>query len=266
MSPTVSFIGTGNMGAALIKGLSSLKSMKLVGFDVDREKLNVLCVECGIQAAATMQEAVSLADYVILCVKPQMMKAVLADVRPALAPGKCVISIAAGVTKAQLADWSGHVCPVVRVMPNTPALVGGGVSAVCLDDPDLTEEHRDLVQRIFSTVGSVHVLEEKTFDAFTAVAGSGPAYVFYFMEALIEAAVAAGLPRPLATEIVGDLFRGSTLLARESRTHVSLLREMVTSPAGTTSAALIHLDRQAVRAAIVDAVLAAKKRSEELGA
>jgi len=265
MSLTVSFIGTGNMGAALLKGLSGLASTRLVGFDLDREKLTVLSAGCGLQAAGTVSEAVSLGDFVVLCVKPQMMKAVLSEVRPALAPGKCLISIAAGVTMARLAEWSGHVCPVVRVMPNTPALVGGGVSAVCLEDPGLTGEQRDMVSRIFSTVGSVHVLEEKAFDAFTAVAGSGPAYVFYFMEALVEAAVASGLPRPLAADIVGDLFRGSVRLARESNTHLSLLREMVTSPAGTTSAALNLLDRQAVRAAIIDAVLAAKKRGEELG-
>src|SRR5512140_1531646 len=119
MSATVSFIGTGNMGAALIKGLSGMDSVRLMGFDLDREKLNVLCAECTLLAVPTIQEAVAQADYVVMCVKPQQMKAVLADVHPSLGAGKCLISIAAGVTQAQLAEWTGHVCPVVRVMPNT---------------------------------------------------------------------------------------------------------------------------------------------------
>lgn len=151
-------------------------------------------------------------------------------------------------------------------MPNTPALVGGGVSAVCLDDSKLTPLQREMVQTIFASVGSVHVLEEKSFDAFTAVAGSGPAYVFYFIEAMVEAAVAAGLPRAQAAGIVAELFSGSLKLANQSMTHPSLLREMVTSPAGTTIAALMHLDRQAVRAAIIDAAVASRDRSKALGA
>ena len=265
MSATVSFIGTGNMGTALIKGLSGFDGIRLTGFDLDREKLNALCVECTLFAAPTVSDAVQEGDYVIMCVKPQQMQAVLAQVKPALNADKCLISIAAGVSQEQLASWSGNVCPVVRVMPNTPALVGGGVSAVCLDDPKLTALQREMVQTIFTSVGSVHVLEEKSFDAFTAVAGSGPAYVFYFIEAMVEAAVAAGLPRAQAAGIVAELFSGSLKLANQSMTHPSLLREMVTSPAGTTIAALMHLDRQAVRASIIDAVLAAKARSEELG-
>jgi len=265
MSTTVSFIGTGNMGAALIKGLSGIESITLLGYDLDREKLNVLCAECTMGAVDALQDAVARADYVVMCVKPQQMKAVLAEVKQALTPDKCLVSIAAGVSTAQLHDWTGGICPVSRVMPNTPALVGGGVAAVCLDDPKLTAGQKEMVRAIFSTVGTVHVMEEKGFDAFTAVAGSGPAYVFYFMEAVIEAAVHAGIPRPQATGIVTDLFQGSLKLARESATHVSILREMVTSPAGTTIEALTHMDRKAVRASIVDAVLAAKRRSEELG-
>ncbi|MFZ5425847.1 MAG: pyrroline-5-carboxylate reductase [Thermodesulfobacteriota bacterium] len=265
MTATVSFIGTGNMGAALIKGLSGIESIKLLGYDLDREKLNALCAECTLDAVDELQDAAARADYVVMCVKPQQMKTALAEISPALAPGKCLVSIAAGVTCAQLRDWTGGVCPVARVMPNTPALVGGGVAAVCLDDPGLTPEQKDMVKAIFQTVGTVHVMEEKGFDAFTAVAGSGPAYVFYFMEAVIEAAVHAGIPRPQASGIVSDLFQGSLKLARESATHPSILREMVTSPAGTTIEALTHMDRKAVRASIIDAVLAAKRRSEELG-
>ena len=263
----VSFIGTGNMGAALIKGLSGLAGVKLLGFDVDRKKLDDLRLKCpSLAPRDTLHEAVSQADYIILCVKPQMMRDVLGQLRESLAKNKCLISIAAGITSARLGEWSGHVCPVARVMPNTPALVGESVSAVCLEDPGLTQAHKDMVPRIFATVGSVHVLPEKSFDAMTAVSGSGPAYVFYFMEALIEGAVATGLARPLATQVVGALFKGSVRLALKSGVHVSELREMVTSPAGTTAEALNHMDRMAVKAALIDAVAAAKERSIELGA
>ena len=165
----------------------------------------------------------------------------------------------------KLADWSGNACPVVRVMPNTPALVAAGCTAVCLDDPRLSEAQKKLVTELFAAIGKTFPLPEKDFDAFTALAGSGPAYVMYVMEALIESGVYTGLSRPLATDIVLELLRGSVKMAIESGRHVSELREMVTSPAGTTIEALLHLDRSAVRAAIVEAVAMARDRSIELG-
>lgn len=262
---TVSFIGTGNMGSALIRGIGKLDGVRLAAFDLDREKLNVLCAECSVTAASSPAEAAAMADYVVLCVKPQQMKSVIKELHPKLTEGKCLVSIAAGVTMTNLTKWVGSCCPVVRVMPNTPALVGAGVMAVCLDDEQLTREQKDFVMAMFASIGAVHVLEEKMFDAFTAVAGSGPAYVFYFMEAVVEAAVASGLPRQQATEITMELFAGSVKLAKESMTHLSLLREMVTSPAGTTIAALSHMDRQAVRGSIIDAVEHAVKRGKKLG-
>lgn len=266
MDAAVCFIGTGNMGAALMRGLASQPGISLTGYDLDAAKLSTLCAECSATPVRSIREAVARARYVVMCVKPQQMKGVLADVHPGLAAEKCLISVAAGITGKQLAEWTGHICPVVRAMPNTPALAGAGVTAVCLDDPHLDGERKEVVRAIFASVGDVHVLEEKAFDAFTALAGSGPAYVFYFMEALTEAGVAAGLSRPQSLEIVTGLLGGSLKLAAVSGSHVSQLREMVTSPAGTTIAALNHLDRHAVRAAVIDAVLAAKKRSRELGA
>ncbi len=262
---TISFIGAGNMGSALIRGLAKLEGVQLTAFDLDREKLKALCAECSATAAASPAEAAASADYVVLCVKPQQMRSVVKDLHPMLTQGKCLVSIAAGVTLGNLTKWVGSCCPVVRVMPNTPALVGAGVMAVCLDDPQLNSEQKNFVKAMFASIGAVHVLEEKFFDAFTAVAGSGPAYVFYFMEAVVEAAVASGLPRPMATEITMELFAGSVKLAKESLTHLSLLREMVTSPAGTTIAALSHMDRQAVRGSIIDAVEHAVKRGKKLG-
>jgi len=266
MSAAVCFLGTGNMGSALVKGLSCAP-VRLFGFDVDRQKLDDLhATYPSFTPCASAQEALSQADYVVLCVKPQMMRSVLREAQGALTKDKCLVSIAAGISIAQLKEWSGNVCPVARVMPNTPALAGEGVSALFLDDPGLTPAHKEMIRRIFETVGSVHILAEIYADAFTAVAGSGPAYVFYFMEALVEAAVTTGFARPMATRIVEELFKGSVKLALESGMHISQLREMVTSPAGTTAEALNHMDRMAVKAALIDAVLAAKERSVELGA
>ncbi|NDY55382.1 pyrroline-5-carboxylate reductase [Desulfovibrio sulfodismutans] len=265
MAPVVGFIGTGNMGAAIIRGLSPLGKADLLGFDLNAAKLAELAAETGMAVAKSPLDVATGADYVVLCVKPQHMREVLDSLRPALAKGKCLVSIAAGITMEKLAAWSGGRCPVVRIMPNTPALVGAGSYAVCLDDPKLAQAQKDLVLELFSAIGKTFPLPEKDFDAFTALSGSGPAYVMYFMEALIESGVYVGLSRGLSTDVVLELLRGSVKMALESGQHVSLLREMVTSPAGTTIEALLHLDRSAVRAAVIEAVAMARDRSIELG-
>jgi len=154
---------------------------------------------------------------------------------------------------------------VVRVMPNTPALVGAGVFAVCVEDETLSKQQKDFALQVFEPLGTIHEMAEKDFDAFTAVVGSGPAYVFYFMQACVEAALNLGLPRPQATEMVKGLFSGSAKLVEGSDKSIDELREMVTSPAGTTIRALIHMDRRAVRASIIDAIEHSFKRSKELG-
>lgn len=265
MAAVIGFIGAGNMGSAVVKGLSGAADVRLVGFDPDRKRLDALHEECGLVPVETAGEVVRESDYVMLCVKPQLAKAVLCGIASELTPGKCLASIAAGVTLKRLAEYSGGACPVVRIMPNTPALVGAGVFAVCLDDERLTDAQKAFVPDMFSGVGQVHVLEEKYFDAFTAVAGCGPAYVMYFMEALVEAGVYLGLSRPQTTDIVTALFEGSVKLAEQSDLHMSELREMVTSPAGSTIRGTAHLDRMAVRSAVIDAVAAACARNKELG-
>ncbi len=265
MSPVIGFVGAGNMGSAIIRGLAGRNGLEICGTDLDKGKLAELQRDSGLEPLATPNDVARRADYVVLAVKPQHLHPVLQDMSAHLTDGKCLVSIAAGIPVARLREWSGDICPVVRVMPNTPALVGAGVSAVCLDDTRLSETQKRQVQELFTAVGAVHVLPEALFDAFTAVIGSGPAYVFYFMEALVESAVYLGLPRTQATDMVLGLLAGSGKLAAEGGQHLSLLREMVTSPAGTTARALAHLDRQAVRASILDAVEACYRRSIELG-
>lgn len=264
MNNSVGFIGVGNMGTAIIKGLAAQK-LEVHGCDLDRAKLESLAREVGLKPEATPTDVVKSCRYVILAVKPQHLPKVLEEIAPALTGGHCLLSIAAGVTQARLRELSGGVCPVVRIMPNTPALVGAGVFALCFDDPGLDEERKDFVRAMHAPLGQVHELPEKQFDAFTSIAGCGPAYVFYFMDAVVEAGVNLGLTRAQSTQIVKALFSGSAKLAEESDLHLAELREMVTSPAGSTIRAIIHFERTALRGNVIDAVTEAYHRNIELG-
>lgn len=264
MKNSVGFIGVGNMGGAIIRGLAAQK-LDVHGCDLDRAKLESLAQEVGLKPQATPMDVVKACRYVILSVKPQHLPKVLEEITPALTADHCLLSIAAGVTQARLKELCGGVCPVVRIMPNTPALVGAGVFALCFDDPALDEERRAFVRAMHGPLGQVHELPEKQFDAFTSIAGCGPAYVFYFMDAVVEAGVNLGLTRAQSTQIVKALFSGSAKLAEESDLHLAELREMVTSPAGSTIRAVIHFDRMAVRGSIIDAVNEANQRNIELG-
>ncbi|MGE4293225.1 MAG: pyrroline-5-carboxylate reductase [Desulfovibrio sp.] len=262
MTASIGFVGLGNMGAAIVRGL---QGVELHGTDLNAANVEILARDCGLKPAKDAGELAACCDYLVLAVKPQHARTVCGELAPLLKKGQCLISICAGLTSSKLKGWINGACPVVRVMPNTPALVNEGVFAVCLDDKELSAEQKTFVQSVFQGLGQVHALPEKDFDAFTAVIGSGPAYVFYWMEACIEAAVELGIARPAATKMVEGLFVGSSKLAAQSDKHVSVLREMVTSPAGTTIEALIHMDRTAMRASIIDAIRASYERSIELG-
>ncbi len=262
MTASIGFIGLGNMGSAMVQGL---RDVEIHGFDLNRESLESLQKKSGLLPADSIVDLATVCDYLVLAVKPQHAQNVCLELASVLQDSQCLLSICAGITSQKLKEWTNDKCPVVRVMPNTPALVGEGVFAICLDDEQLSFEQKSFVGEMFKPLGQVHILPEKDFDAFTAVIGSGPAYICYFIEALIESAVELGLARAQATEMVYGLFSGSTKMAIESGKHVSELREMVTSPAGTTIEALVHLDRKSVRASIIDAVKKSYERSIELG-
>ena len=264
MNKSVGFIGVGNMGTAIIKGLVAQK-LDVHGCDLNSSRLEALAKEVGLTIQATPADVVKNCRYVILAVKPQHLPTVLEEISAELTPGHCLMSIAAGITQEKLRTLSHGRCPVVRIMPNTAALVGAGVFALCFDDPALDDERRDFVRTMHAPLGQVHELPEKQFDAFTSISGCGPAYVFYFMDALVEAGVNLGLPRAQSTDIVKALFSGSSKLAEKSDLHLAQLREMVTSPAGSTIRATMHFDRMAMRGNIVDAVTEAYERNIELG-
>ena len=263
MQTTLGCIGCGNMGSAILRGLSGREGLRLVGCDPSGAKLAALA-DAGVEGVADIAAAVRASDIVLVAVKPGQVGAVLGAAMPELDSGKVVVSIASGVSVGSLREMSGGRCPVVRVMPNTPAMVGAGVFALCFEDATLDEVRRTLVKELFEALGRVLVLPEEKFNAFTAVVGCGPAYVFHFMEAVVEAAVTLGFPRHEATDMVVALFAGSVKLAATSGTHLSLLREAVCSPAGNTIAAMNQFDRDAVRGRIIDAILAAYRRGQEM--
>jgi pyrroline-5-carboxylate reductase len=183
---TLGCLGCGNMGTAIIKGLAGFKGLTLHAMDLDRRKVDILDAEYGVVSANTARELTDRVEYLLVAVKPQHIRKTLEDLAPRLTSSQTVISIAAGVTLSQLKTYINGACPVVRVMPNTPAMVQAGVFAVCFDDPALTEEQKAFVKFILTPLGQIHILLEKDFDAFTAVIGCGPAYAYYFMEALVE--------------------------------------------------------------------------------
>lgn len=265
MTKKIGFIGVGNMGSAIIRGLASRDDIELHGMDHRMAQLRELSEELGVVMQETALDLVKVCDYIVLAVKPQHAESVVKEIADDLDASKCLISICAGLPLERFEAWTENRCAVVRVMPNTPALVNESVSAVCLENINLTDEMKEFVPGIFAGIGQAHVLPEKLFDAFTGVIGSGPAYVFYFMEAMIEAGVALGLTRAQTVEMVKGLFLGSARMAAESDHSVTELREMVSSPAGTTIRALMHFDRQSVRGDIIDGVFESYYRSMELG-
>ncbi len=262
----LAIIGAGAMGSALVRGLiqsEKLKADQIVASDIDEERLKQL-QPFGVQTTNDNKLAVQQSDVALLCVKPQVMDEVLAEISPAVDPKKhCVISIAAGIPISRLESALPEGTPVVRVMPNTPAQVLAGASAIALGT-NATELHRQIAHEIFSAVGLVIDVPEKLIDAVTALSGSGPAYVFVFAEALADAGVNLGLPRAVALKLAAQTLLGAAKMLLETGKHPAELKDMVTSPGGTTIAALSVLERKAFRGAIIEAVAVAHQRAKEL--
>lgn len=259
---TITFIGGGNMARALISGLAGSRPIAVV--EPDPEKRADLCARYGVSAVPSIDATTLQCDVLVLAVKPQQLAAVAKEIAPMLS-GQLVISIAAGILEKDLSRWLGGYGRIVRVMPNTPAQVMKGVSALHAM-PDVDQPGRRAAEQILSAVGSTVWLEhEERMDAFTALCGSGPAYVFYFLEAMIDAAAAMGFGREEARDMVIATFSGSLALAEQSGEDAAELRRKVTSKGGTTERALLAMEAAEVKAHIGEAVRAAEARSKELG-
>lgn len=271
----IGFIGAGNMGQALIKGILKkglVKPQNIIVGDLDKDKLHVIS-ELGVAIARDNREAIEKGDIIILAVKPKDVEGVLKEISDSLqglfspASGKLpklIISIAAGITTAYIEEHLGKDIPVVRVMPNTPALIGEGMTAISRGRFAGEEEER-MTEEIFQGVGKTVKVREGLMDAVTVVSGSGPAYVVTVMESLVEAGVKEGLTRDLAQELVSQTVLGAARMAVETGEELSALREMVTSPGGTTEAALkVFNKRKRLKNLLAKGVRAAAKRAREL--
>ena len=263
----VGFLGAGNMGEAIIKGLLQtglVPAAAIAATDVRAERLQQMAGQYGVRTAASNSELVSGADVVILAVKPQIMSAVLKEIAGAVDRGKLLISIAAGVPVAALRDGLGKPARLIRVMPNTPALVLEGVTAIARAD-GLDAGDLEMAQELFGAVGRVVVLEEDLLDAVTGLSGSGPAYVAIVIESLADGGVKMGLDRATAMILATQTVLGSARLILETGAHPGQLKDMVSSPGGTTIAGIAALEEGGVRRTFISAVERATLRSRELG-
>jgi pyrroline-5-carboxylate reductase len=265
----LAFIGGGNMAAALIGGLikRGLPATRVVVADTSKDQLQRLVQGFGIHAAADNAAAVEGAEVVVLAVKPQQMRAVSLGLAPHVAAAQpLLISIAAGIPHAALARWFGPKIPVIRTMPNRPALNGFGATGLYAP-ANVGAASRALAETIMAAVSAtVWVEHESQMDTVTALSGSGPAYFFLFMEALEAAAHERGLPGDVAHQLTLETAFGAAQMARLSALSLATLREQVTSKGGTTAAALAVLDAAGLRAIVAHAVAAADRRSSELAA
>jgi pyrroline-5-carboxylate reductase len=262
----IAFIGGGNMAAALLGGLvkRGVPAHDLYAVDPNEAARTRLAAEVGARTGAAIDATLAGYDAIVLAVKPQVLKDVAQTLAPHLS-GQLVISIAAGVRGADLARWLGGYPRVARAMPNTPALVGMGVSGLAAL-PGVDAAGRALTGDVLGAVGEIVWFDDEAqLDAVTAISGSGPAYVFYFIEALQEAARQLGMDEAQGRALAVATFTGAAQLAAQSGEPASVLRERVTSKGGTTAAALASFDAQQVKDAIVRGVLAARTRAQEMG-
>jgi pyrroline-5-carboxylate reductase len=271
MSPlaqrTIATVGSGVMAEAIIAGVLRghlVEPSQLIASHPRAERREQLNAVYGIRAVAANGEAVDGADVVILAIKPQMLGRVGRDIRSHLRPGQLVLSVLAGATTRALTGALGHE-QVVRSMPNTPARLGKGMT-VWFATPEVTADQRAQAAALLGALGAqLEVDDEKLVAMATAVSGTGPTYVFLVMEALIDAAVHLGFPRHVAHDLVIETLEGSTLFAKQSGMHPAELRNMVTSPGGTSAAALHELESGRLRTVLSEAVWAAFRRTVELG-
>jgi pyrroline-5-carboxylate reductase len=263
----VTFIGSGAMGGAMIEALlkqPALPPEAITASDVSRERLQELAARYGIRTTADNTEAVRDAQVVVLAVKPQMLPQALPPLRGRIPAGAFVLSIVAGVRAGKIAQELGHPA-IVRVMPNTPAQIGQGMS-VWYSTPEVTAEQREQARAILCTMGEeLAMAQEDHIDMATALSGSGPAYVLLFIEAMVDAGVHLGLARPVAQQLTLQTLQGTVALARQSGVHPAELRNRVTSPGGTTAEALYQLEKGGLRTTLSRAIWACYQKVRYLG-
>ncbi|MGH7443172.1 MAG: pyrroline-5-carboxylate reductase [bacterium] len=265
-TPVLSFLGAGNMGEAMLRGLAQSGHTRgdLRAYDPRSERLQELAKDVAFTPLGSLVEAVSGCDVLVLAVKPQSLDGVLAQLGPLVQSRQAVVSIAAGVRLERIQKALSPGVPVIRVMPNTPGLIGQGISAYCLGS-SAGETHAALAEALLKPLGKILRTREQDMDAVTALSGSGPAYVFLFMEALLAAGADLGLGVDAAFLLAGQTLAGAAAMIQAGSKSPAELRAAVTSPGGTTAAALKVFEEGGLKDLVRKALLAARDRSAELG-
>jgi pyrroline-5-carboxylate reductase len=264
---TVGFLGAGKMATALARGFIQAglaKAEQIIASDPVEAARSAFAKEVGARTTAFNPDVLKSANVLLLAVKPDQVADALKEMRSHFTEKHLLISIAAGVTLAKLEAGLGSDARVIRVMPNTPALVGASATAYALGKNATPEDGR-LAQKLFSSVGVAFQLKESLLDAVTGLSGSGPAYAYMFIEALSDGGVAVGLPRDVATRLAAQTVLGSARMVLETGQHPGALKDMVTSPGGTTIEGIHELEKGGLRSALMNAVRAATEKSRKLG-
>ncbi|MBD3376348.1 pyrroline-5-carboxylate reductase [candidate division KSB1 bacterium] len=262
----ITFIGSGNMGEALMSGLINAKLSRpenIIATDILQSRLDSMNSQYHIRTSQDNQKAVSEADIVVLCVKPQAVLNVLDHIKTVIRPEQLIVSILAGITSDTINDVIAKNNPVIRVMPNIPVVVGEGAMGLCLGE-FAQEEHKLLAVQICEAVGKVQIVPEHLMDVITGLSGSGPAYIYMIIEALTDGGVMMGLPRDVALKLATQTVLGSAKLVQETNVHPAVLKDHVTTPGGTAIAAIQELERHGLRPMMIRAVETATRRATEL--
>jgi len=261
LNKKIVFLGAGNMAEAMISGLADKEN--ILATDIREERLGQIKKKFGIKVSSENKKAVQQGKIIVLAVKPQQMKGLLGEIGDLVKREQLVISIAAGIPTKCIEKFFTQKVPVIRVMPNTPVLVGEGASVITAGKY-ANKKHLEIAKKIFSAVGYVAELPENLLNAVTALSGSGPAYIFYLAEILNEAAKKMNLPEKTALELVTQTILGAGRMLKNTDESAQMLRQKVTSPGGTTEAAIKYLQSKKFKEILVQAVLKARKRAQEL--
>ena len=261
----IGWIGAGNMGGAILKGaLKSdfLSADEVMISDLDQQLVSEWEARYQVKAAQSNAQLTEMCEWIVLAVKPVFLAGVLEEIKPYLKQKK-VISIAAGWSVEMLETACGEEVQLLRVMPNTPALVGAGLTALC-EETSLDAEALEWAKQLFATLGVVQMIPERLMDAVIAVSGSSPAYVFMFIDAMADAAVKLGMPRAMAIEAAAQAVMGSAKMVLETKLHPAVLKDQVCSPGGTTIEAVQVLEEKGMRAAVINAMTACAEKNQQM--
>lgn len=261
----IGFIGAGNMGGAILKGIiqkNFLAANEIMISDLNEKLVSAWKSNYGVHIAESNIQLAKECEWIVLAIKPIFFKAVIAEIKPYLI-GKKVISIAAGWSVDMLKEAIGENTSILRVMPNTPALVGAGLTGVC-EETTLDAESFVWAQKLFGTLGVVQIIPERLIDAIIAVSGSSPAYVFMFIDAMADAAVKLGMPRQMAIEAAAQAVMGSAKMVLDTKMHPAVLKDQVCSPGGATIEAVQSLEEDGMRAAVIRAMVVCAEKNQQM--